>query len=1018
MRMLKVGSLFAERYNILEHIAAGGMADIYKAEDVDEERLVAIKVLKPELSDDKDFVRRFKIEGQATSSINCENIVHVYDVGNVGDVYYIVMELVDGVTLKQYIHRKGRLNPRETMAIAAQVAVGLRAAHAHHVIHRDIKPQNIILSRDGKAKVTDFGIAKAATDETRTLNMATMGSVHYISPEQAKGQVCDERSDIYSLGICMYEMVTGRVPFDKETSIAVALAHMNEAMVPPSELNEQCSRALEQIIFRCTQKSRERRYPNCTELLKDLKTAVANPNFDFEQQEQENLMKSNTQIFSGRDADAMKKAGKAAGAAGAAGAAMAGAKAAEAAGKTVKAAGSAAAGAGAKTAGTSAKAAGTAGAGNVSKTTGTAAADAAKAANASARVRHTDLNEQEDVDSRHVPAAREADEEEIAAAVTAGKGGSNALKGSSKKGSQTSDRRSESDRTLFDHILMIIGIVVGVACVLMAVYLIASLSGCIHRNEQPVSSSTATVIPGTTEFVEPSVETIAPEQFNPEIHTVVPNVVGMNFISAIEAFKEAELDYLVSPQEYYSDEYPIGTVIMQNYDEGTIVWKDSTIVIALSCGTDKFVIKPEYIGGPLESFKNDISRFENIYNVTYERVLSDTVQAGRIISLDPSEGILQQGASIHVVYSGGRAHVSVPDLTGLSREEAMRRLDTYGLSLGNVSTEFDHDIEEGCIISQQFAPGTTVANGSKVDVVISLGPELAKIPDVIGMLEANAITALDELGFKVEVVDYYKPVEGAEEGSSEAAETETPAGTDESGEDDATKDPEEYADVEVGQVAAVAPGVGYEYPIGDTVRIFVLREPVEANVPDVLGDTEQEAVDDLTEHGFKTITVKEKEAEDSHEIGVVIEIEPAVGTTVKLTDEIIIYIGIEKQSESETESSSAEESSSESAEGESSSAEESSSEAGETATIPDVIGDTEEEAKNALRRFKTIYVLTKVVTDPNQIGVVVEVTPGVGETIDINTVVTIYIGVEEQQPTSSGAAVIELPPTEGTGHSG
>ncbi|MBP5225059.1 MAG: serine/threonine protein kinase, partial [Lachnospiraceae bacterium] len=205
--MLKVGSLFAERYNILEYIAAGGMADVYKAEDVLEKRPVAIKILKPELSDDKEFVRRFKIEGQATSSLDCDNIVRVYDVGNVGDVYYIAMELIDGITLKQYIRRKGALSPRETMAIAAQVAVGLRAAHSHHVIHRDIKPQNIILSRDGKAKVTDFGIARAITDETRTLNVATMGSVHYIAPEQAKGLVCDERSDIYSLGICMYEMI-------------------------------------------------------------------------------------------------------------------------------------------------------------------------------------------------------------------------------------------------------------------------------------------------------------------------------------------------------------------------------------------------------------------------------------------------------------------------------------------------------------------------------------------------------------------------------------------------------------------------------------------------------------------------------------------------------------------------------------------------------------------------------------------------------------------------------------------
>ena len=333
--MIKVGTLFAERYNILEHIASGGMADIYKAEDIDEERLVAIKVLKPEFSDDREFVRRFQIEGKATSSLVSDNIVRVYDVGNVGAAYYIVMELVDGVTLKQYIRRKGTLSARETMAIAAQVAVGLRTAHSHHVIHRDIKPQNIILSKDGKAKVTDFGIARAITDETRTMNAATMGSVHYIAPEQAKGMVCDERSDIYSLGICMYEMITGRVPFDKETSIAVALAHMNETMVPPSDVNPNCPKALEQIIFRCTQKSRERRYHNCSELLADLKIAVADPNHDFEKQEQSDRMRYNTQVFSDEDVESIRKGdqsvkGAAAAAAGAAAAETAGAAKTEA----------------------------------------------------------------------------------------------------------------------------------------------------------------------------------------------------------------------------------------------------------------------------------------------------------------------------------------------------------------------------------------------------------------------------------------------------------------------------------------------------------------------------------------------------------------------------------------------------------------------------------------------------------------------------------------------------------------
>ena len=203
---------------------------------------VALKVLKNDFSEDPQFIRRFRIEGQAASSLKNDNVVAVYDVGNVGRDYYIVMELVDGITLKEYIRRKGMLSARETMAITAQVAVGLRAAHAKHIVHRDIKPQNIILSRDGKVKVTDFGIARAQTDETRAATTQAIGSVHYIAPEQARGGDCDERSDIYSLGISMYEMITGQVPFDKSTSIAVALAHMNETMVPPSRLTRNAPR--------------------------------------------------------------------------------------------------------------------------------------------------------------------------------------------------------------------------------------------------------------------------------------------------------------------------------------------------------------------------------------------------------------------------------------------------------------------------------------------------------------------------------------------------------------------------------------------------------------------------------------------------------------------------------------------------------------------------------------------------------------------------------------------------------
>ena len=208
--MITIGMVIGDRYEVLEKIGTGGMSDVYKAKDQKLNRLVAIKVLKQEFSENANFVSKFRVEAQAAAGLMHPNIVNVYDVGEEKGIYYIVMELVDGITLKKYIESKGRLNEQEAVTIAIQVAMGLEAAHRNHIIHRDIKPQNIIISKEGKVKVTDFGIAKIATSNTITSNV--MGSVHYTSPEQARGGYSDAKSDIYSLGITLFEMLTGRVP--------------------------------------------------------------------------------------------------------------------------------------------------------------------------------------------------------------------------------------------------------------------------------------------------------------------------------------------------------------------------------------------------------------------------------------------------------------------------------------------------------------------------------------------------------------------------------------------------------------------------------------------------------------------------------------------------------------------------------------------------------------------------------------------------------------------------------------
>lgn len=277
--MLTVGMFIDDRYEIVGKIGAGGMSDVYKAKDHTLGRFVAIKVLKQEFSEDVNFVTKFRTEAQSAAGLEHPNIVNIYDVGSQDGMYYIVMEYVEGITLKTYIEKKGQLSFKEAISIAIQVGRGIEAAHNKNIIHRDIKPHNIMISTEGKVKVTDFGIARAVT--SNTINSDVMGSVHYSSPEQARNGFVDGKSDIYSLGIVMYEMVTGRVPFDGDTTVAVAIQHLQEEMVAPSAYAPELPISLEKIILKCTQKNPDRRYETMGDLLIDLKKSLINPDEDF-----------------------------------------------------------------------------------------------------------------------------------------------------------------------------------------------------------------------------------------------------------------------------------------------------------------------------------------------------------------------------------------------------------------------------------------------------------------------------------------------------------------------------------------------------------------------------------------------------------------------------------------------------------------------------------------------------------------------------------------------------------------
>lgn len=304
--MIKIGMMIGERYEVLEKIGTGGMSDVYKAKDHKLNRAVAIKILKQEFSENENFVSKFRVEAQAAAGLMHANIVNVYDVGEERGIYYIVMELVEGITLKKYIEKKARLSVKEAISIAIQVSLGIEAAHNNHIIHRDIKPQNIMISKEGRVKVTDFGIAKAATSNTITSNV--MGSVHYTSPEQARGGYSDAKSDIYSLGITLFEMLTGRVPFNGDTTVAIAIKHIQEPMPSPRDFVPEIPVSVEQIVLKCTQKSPDARYQSIAELIEDLKRSLITPDENFVVMNGVNV-DGETRMIRDRDAVAKRQTG-------------------------------------------------------------------------------------------------------------------------------------------------------------------------------------------------------------------------------------------------------------------------------------------------------------------------------------------------------------------------------------------------------------------------------------------------------------------------------------------------------------------------------------------------------------------------------------------------------------------------------------------------------------------------------------------------------------------------------------
>ncbi len=827
--MLQTGEVLSGRYEILQKIGTGGMAIVYRAKDRRLNRDVAVKVLKEEFVRDREFVSKFRAEAQAAAGLSHPNIVGVYDVGESGSIYYIVMELIEGITLKEYILRKHRLEVRETIGVAIQVASGLEAAHARHLIHRDIKPQNIIISRDGKIKVTDFGIARAITDETTNMYRAA-GSVHYISPEQAKGGYCDERSDIYSLGITMYEMATGKLPFDGETTVAVAIAQMNDDPVPPSKIVPSIPVALEEIILKCIQKNPDLRYGNCAELISDLRQAIVTPQRHFVKFAEQAVLPAsadgvnvNAGTVSGESrvtANTIqvtpmqwRRVGRAVHEESSADRSPFARPLAEepqhSAGQTARPRAEQGGGTGRMQSSGSVAASGYGARENASHTANRNNPSPARRNGPAAPYRN-EGNRRRMASAGQRNTVSGIDRAERAAEVRASAGSRRAASSAAKA---RTVKASELPATGFDHALTFIGGTLGLVILVLVIYIGISVRGFLSTGTTAAQIAPSTSAAAEMASDEEAVTTMIASEGETlsENQTEVPDLLGMTITQAREALEKADLVYKFSNSYESSDKYEAGLVCKQQYSAGTIVKKNTTVKISISLGSDKIVLNGEdYIGSTLNALQYVLNASD--VDVDYIATESDEPK-NTILSIEPMDATLSPGDHLTVYYSKGPSTVAVASLIGLTQDQAATRLSALGLTLGNVTQEYNASVDVNLVSAQSIAAGTVVQVGSSVDITISLGPRMLQVPSVVGMGEGDATSALQNAGFT--------PSSAYENSSS-------PAGT----------------------VIRQSPEAGGWYNQYTTVTIVVSSGPAQVPVPSVTGMTQDQAASALASAGL------------------------------------------------------------------------------------------------------------------------------------------------------------------------
>lgn len=668
--MIKEGVFLGKRYEILGRVGSGGMADVYKGKDHKLNRYVAIKVLKSDYRSDQVFIQKFLSEAQAAAGLMHPNVVNVYDVGQDRGLYYMVMELVEGITLKDYIQKKGKLSAKETISISIQMVTGIQAAHNRHIIHRDIKPQNIIISKEGKVKVTDFGIARATTS-TQTISASVMGSVHYTSPEQARGGRVDEKSDIYSAGITMYEMITGHVPFDGDSTVSVALKHLQEEIVSPSKEVPDIPYSLECIIMKCTQKNPERRYHDCESLLLDLKRSLVDPDGDF--------------VITGSVAAAAPDSDR-----------------------TVVMSTE-----------------------ELEQLQNQRYDDEDDEYDDDYDEDEYDDEDEEDDDDYQEERRKKKDVNPdtkkimrilliVAGVIVAllviflvgnavGVFSGPGITATTEKQVDVPDVRGMTEDEARDELND------------------KNLGMRVSGREASDEYDKGEIIsqdPGEGEKVDEHTTIEVVVSTGPETKMVqVPNVVDAKEADAEKEIEDAGL--IVKKEFEASDDVDAGRVISVSPDAGTEVEEGSEVTIVVSTGPEtKMVAVPKLVGRQAADAEAALTSAGLVGSVTEQ--YSDE-PAGQVISQSPLEGEqVEEGSTVSYVVSLGpeTKTVTVPNLTtGMTREEAEQALTAAGLEVGKVTEANSSSITPGYVMNQTISPGTEVAEGTAVGFTVSIGPE-------------------------------------------------------------------------------------------------------------------------------------------------------------------------------------------------------------------------------------------------------------------------------------------------------